>query len=594
METRENTLSERERFLLNALSNDPDETARRRAFVLLNWAEGKAPKVIGQELGVRSAQVNRLTRAFLKSRLEIFPSASLERALRGSAGEVSVNSLLTQSASELTHSRYVSELALELFDATSEVHHISGEWRRVLEVAARLHNLGGHADNDARHERVPHDTVLAHDLEGFSPQERDVIACLELFSRKKVKPDKDALFSGFDEDTKKITLGLASILRIADGLDFSKTQSTKIVTIVCGAVVEVQVSGEHSAQDMARASKKADVWNEMISPPLVIRTVDTSHPGEAPVARKRPPLAANDSMSHAARQILATQFEKLQSYETAIRADDNEDAIHDMRVACRRLNSAFRLFRAYMPKKVVNKLHPMIEPLRDLLGEIRNLDVLDANLKEYRAGVAAEEDEMLKAVSDAWRNQRSARQDDLVELLESAPYANWVRRFEHFVLEQDKGAGERNADVVPGLIWKEYGAVRAYEPRVAVASLEELHALRIDIKRLRYTLEFFRDAIFESSESSDGLIEPLVALQDYLGNMHDAVVAGEELTGFIADYAQRARQRGEVSPEFQALAAYHVHLQSRIVSLRAQLPEHWEIVLRVEYRRELAEATANL
>ena len=50
---------------------------------------------------------------------------------------------------------------------------------------------------------------------------------------------------------------------------------------------------------------------------------------------------------------------------------------------------------------------------------------------------------------------------------------------------------------------------------------EELHNLRISAKRLRYTLELFR-AVF--GESGERQIERVKAIQEELGNLHDADV----------------------------------------------------------------------
>jgi len=599
VETRENTLSERERYLLRVLVNDPDEVARRRAYALLAWAEGKAPKTIAHELNVRPAQVHKLTRSFLQSRLEVFPPASVERALRGAAGSVSVNELLAQYPSDIAHAKYVASLALQIFDSTSDVHQVSAEWRHVLEAGARLHNLGGHGDEDANHYLSSHDEILAHDLDGFSAKQRDVIACLTLFYRKKAKPEKDGLFVTFDDELKRITLALAAILRVADALDFTHTQTTVITGITHGEVIELGIAGKDAAKNAARANKKADLWRQVLAPPLVVRAN-----GKEVAAQPAPvklALAADETVAQAARVILAVQFEKLRSFEGAVRDEDDIDAIHDMRVASRRMASAVRLFRKYLPAKKVKKLRPTLEEVRDLLGAVRNLDVLRANLEDYCKGVSAGESAGLDAVSNAWRDARDAKQRELVKLLDSVDYEDWVARMDAFLKEKDKGDAPRVSDVVPALIWKQYGTVRAYDARLKITSLEELHALRIDIKRLRYTLEFFREVLFPKQDSGEAngskasaVIEPLVALQDHLGTLQDAVVAGQALTDFITEQAQEAKKRGEIAGEFQAVAMYHAHLQERIRALREELPAHWEIILLPQYREDLARATAAL
>lgn len=59
----------------------------------------------------------------------------------------------------------------------------------------------------------------------------------------------------------------------------------------------------------------------------------------------------------------------------------------------------------------------------------------------------------------------------------------------------------------------------SYAPIVAQESaIEELHALRIAAKRLRYTLELFRDVFGEVGERQ---IERVKAMQEALGEVHD-------------------------------------------------------------------------
>lgn len=586
METRENTLSERERHLLQTLLNDTDESARRRARVLLDWSAGHTPKTIARELGLRPAHIHKLTRSFLQNRLDIFPPAALERALRGAQGAATIESLVANHPTDLKHTRHVTALALQLFDATASVHHAPPEWRHVLQAAAQLHALGSQTADEEDHARRAHDLILAYDIEGLTSQERDVVATLALFTSKKVKPDRDALFGTLGRETQHITLALAALLRVANALDSTKSQSTVITNITVDSIVDVAVSGARAAENAARANKKADLWNEALAPALIARAAAVS---EAAVAASTTPLEPTTRLSDAARRIIAHQFDKLAQLEEPVRAGADDESVHDMRVASRRMHSAFRLFKPHLRR--IKKLMPVMDKLRERLGAARNADVLLADLQTYREGVTEAERAALDAVVEHWREERRVQQEALVQLLDSAAYADWRKRMLNFVQTQDPHSAPRLADAAPALVWKQYGAVRAYETRLATAPPEELHALRIDIKRLRYTLEFFAEAF---GGKPAALIEPLIALQDRLGTLQDAVVAGQALTDVLASQAQRAKQRGGTAPDFTAAAAYHAHLQARIADVRAHLPEAFEVILRPAYREELARAVAAL
>ncbi len=58
---------------------------------------------------------------------------------------------------------------------------------------------------------------------------------------------------------------------------------------------------------------------------------------------------------------------------------------------------------------------------------------------------------------------------------------------------------------------------------------EELHNMRISIKRLRYTMEFFAE---NYDKHFTDLIETIIELQDILGDIHDSDVVLEVLTEY--------------------------------------------------------------
>jgi CHAD domain-containing protein len=587
METRENTLSESERHVLEALLDDSDEIARRRARALLWWAKGQSAKAIARELGLRPGQVHKLTRSFLQKRLELFPAPALERAMRGVSGNTSVEQLIEQRPEDMPHGAHVAALALQLFDATASLHHLSPDWRRVLEAAAQLHCLGGHSVHNGHSEERARQLIVAHNFEEFTPQQRDVMACLVSAQRKQAKIAQDPLFSEFDDATRQTTLALIALLRVADTLDSTKTQSTQIASIAVNSVVEVSVVGRGAARDANRANKKTDVWNQVLTPPLVIRATEDDADG---AWRAHPELDAPMSMGRLARLVLSEQFAKFKSYTEAVCQGDDADAVHDMRVATRRMNSAFRLFKPYLPAKRIKKLRRELDEWRSALGEARNLDVLLTNLKAYRAGAPAAEADKLEQVRDDWQNERKKLQAHLADLIEGSAYTKWLDRMQALVAEEDRSGTPRVAQVAPALLWEEYGKVRAYETHFESSNVQELHALRIAIKRLRYALEFFSPTL-ESKPVE--LIEPLVALQDRLGAIHDAVVAGEALTRFIQDETRQPVDSGDLTGSFQAVAAYDAHLQQEIAELRTHLGEAWQLVMRPDYRSKLAETTAS-
>lgn len=301
-------------------------------------------------------------------------------------------------------------------------------------------------------------------------------------------------------------------------------------------------------------------------------------------------------VSEALCQILEQQFMKLRELENGARAPENVEAVHDMRVACRRLKSGFRFGRAYLPHKRVERLFPVLESLRDSLGAARNLDVQLAALSAYCAGASARDRGALTGLNTAWARARAEQQSALEHLLGDGAYADWAKRMESFLDTTVQEPGPCVAEIIPALLWKQYGRVRAYETHLAGAPMSTLHALRIEVKRLRYGLEFFRDPLTAPGNLAprpNELIESLIALQDLLGEMQDAVVGGELAAEYLT--AEIARDSGNAGvDEFHGVAAYQNSLHAQIQARRKRVPELYAALTGSWFRDSLGTVTARL
>lgn len=139
--------------------------------------------------------------------------------------------------------------------------------------------------------------------------------------------------------------------------------------------------------------------------------------------------------------------------------------------------------------------------------------------------------------------------------------------------------------VAPRLIYQRWERMRAFEPILATASPATLHALRIEGKRLRYTLEFFSEVLGQDAKP---MIEQMVQLQDYLGALHDADIANYVLHDFLFP------AQGDLPVIAPGVAAYMACKQRELQTLLAGFPQVWEAFNRLEARQWLANAIAAL
>ena len=113
-----------------------------------------------------------------------------------------------------------------------------------------------------------------------------------------------------------------------------------------------------------------------------------------------------------------------------------------------------------------------------------------------------------------------------------------------------------------------------------------LHQLRIEAKRLRYTLEFVREAL---GPEAPALISRVVALQDHLGAMNDADVAAHMARAFLVEHA------GDLTDvQASAISRYLVFREREVARLKRTVGVPWRSVAGLTFRRALGRTIAAL
>lgn len=256
---------------------------------------------------------------------------------------------------------------------------------------------------------------------------------------------------------------------------------------------------------------------------------------------EKPGLQTHDPMSEAGRKVLAYHFERMLHHEKRVRTGDDSEAIHDMRVASRRLRTLLNLFNDFFGKSALKSQRKMLRRLAEALGEVRDLDVLRIKAEEYLKAHPEITPDGLQPLLSSWQNQFDAAQANLLQLLESEAYQRFIDHFRDFVMTPHKDAVIPDntgndampylvCHVVPQLIYQHLGAVRAYEINLSHSSLDRLHNLRISAKRLRYALETFEEVLRSEAKIA---ITAAKTLQEYLGDLQDARVASATIREYL-------------------------------------------------------------
>ena len=312
-----------------------------------------------------------------------------------------------------------------------------------------------------------------------------------------------------------------------------------------------------------------------------------------------PGITLDDTMAEAARKTLRYHFQRMESNEAGTRTGGDIEALHDMRVATRRMRTVFRVFADYLDAETTT---PCIKGLRRIgrvLGAVRDMDVFRAKAEEYLDTLSASGRPDLALLKAAWNAEYTRARAQMLKYLDSGKFAQFRNQFNAYLDEAvtDDGA-PKVRDVVAQLIKQQVDAFRACKMRLDEpdCTFADYHQLRITAKHLRYTLEYFSEVLNPASERA---ISAVRLLQNHLGALQDAVVASMHMRYVIAYGAWQppAEQhlRWRISPvEAPGTKAYLDFQMQEIDRLTHSFPDVWERCQSPRFSQLISNAVAAL
>lgn len=193
------------------------------------------------------------------------------RAIR----RASVQGLARRCSWPEKHSRHVAKLALELFDQTTELHELGAVDRELLEYAALLHDIGEHVSADAHHRHAAY-LIENGQLRGFDPSEVRMLAAIARWHRRGEPKDSEENFGSLGKPDRVRVRKLVALLRVADGLDRSRSQAVRSVTAQVGpSLVLARITTNHDVElEVWGARRKRELFERVFGRELEI----TAHP----------------------------------------------------------------------------------------------------------------------------------------------------------------------------------------------------------------------------------------------------------------------------------------------------------------------------
>jgi CHAD domain-containing protein len=274
----------------------------------------------------------------------------------------------------------------------------------------------------------------------------------------------------------------------------------------------------------------------------------------APAAPLAPEIAVAElgldaSAGDVVQRALALSVIRLIRHDAVVRLDLDPEGVHQARVATRRLRSDLRTFGPLVDREWSSALRDELGWIAQLLGEVRDGDVLLGRLREKADALP---DGLQGAASAAISDLQTSRDTALTTLLDALRSDRYVALLDRLVdaaraptLRGDASAPA--ADAIAALVRRPWHKL---EKRAAKLSHDptnaQLHEIRIRTKRVRYAAEA---AAPVAGKPARGLAHAAARLQDVLGDLNDADVAA----GWLDAWAARAGA-GEGARAAEALA----------------------------------------
>lgn len=247
------------------------------------------------------------------------------------------------------------------------------------------------------------------------------------------------------------------------------------------------------------------------------------------------------------RAAISDAVTRLLVHDVGVRLGGNAEAVHQARVATRRLRSDLRTLRPLVDEAWARSVRDELKWLAGTLGAVRDNDVLGERLREQGADeallsrLAEEGDAGRRALADA---MVSTRYVALVDLL--------VEASAHPPLTS--AAKTRATKVLPDLVRKPWKKLRATVRALpSNPTDEQLHEVRIRTKQTRYAAEAAAGVVGKPARR---FASALADLQSVLGELQDGAVAEEWLRasghGDVTELiAAQDRARGDARSQWR-------------------------------------------
>jgi CHAD domain-containing protein len=217
----------------------------------------------------------------------------------------------------------------------------------------------------------------------------------------------------------------------------------------------------------------------------------------------------------ALRLIIMTTADDFDGHFNQLMTSDDPEGPHGARITLRRIRSVLSGFSPLIDRRVLSEQKDEARCLFRLIGTLRDADVRAEGLASVQAQNASQ-DELRHIRADLraalTTHQATTYAKRLCTLFQGKSWKRKGSKAEHWRKAPVRKIAVRALN-------RAWSGCSAYGPSIADLSLAKRHALRKELKALRYLSEYFDD--LWSGKNKENFLKRLRSLQDQLGTLND-------------------------------------------------------------------------
>lgn len=431
-----------------------------------------------------------------------------------------------RARTRMFYSIYYDTQQLSLLDngLSLRLRRVSGKWRQTIKYQGT--SLAG------LHNRQELETELTHQQIDITNLQQPKLKHLltELLSKQSLKPL-------FKTDVKRTEWQLCfdngdQVEMVLDqGQLKTEHQSEPI------SEIELELKSGH----VGRLFEFASALQTTI--PLAVENKSKAERGYGYYKKKKPgickimpaKLKRNMSGHLAFKQILWQCLEQLQGNLDMVLHGNDIEGLHQMRIALRRMRSAFNVFRQLADKPSRKKLEQEVAWLIKVLGEARDLDVFISQTMPPL--VEQLQQPCLNLLVEQAEQAKISTYKTIRKVLQSPRYHHFILMLADWV-ENERWRSESSeeltvCDISQTMLTKRYTQLKQRGKKLKKATAKQRHQTRIAAKKLRYVSQFFAE--FYPQKKTKPFLKSLAKLQDELGQINDIAVTEGLVTKLLGN-----------------------------------------------------------